>query len=64
MKLKLKKVIIQSIIETVLFYILLVVFGNQLLSNPYSISSFTIFVFIGTISYIVFFHFNEKLLKL
>lgn len=54
-KIYLHWVLIDSIVETVLFYILLVIFSNNnLINNPFSIYSFVMFVLFGVISYIIY----------
>ena len=53
-KIYLHWVLIDSIVETILFYIFLVMFGNNLINNPFSIYSFMVFVIFGVVSYIIY----------
>lgn len=64
-KIYLHEVLIGSVIETILFYIVLVIFNfDNLINNPYSLNTFIVFVLLGVVSYIIYEVLKRHILRL
>ena len=47
-------ILIDAVVETLLFYVIIITFMNNLLNAPLTLSTFIFFVIIGIISYVLY----------